>query len=62
MRDVSVPCVTTPLAGDVIKPQRSSGKEGGGYHLGEEGVRWGVGSDWVMEEGFIFFPFFLPLE
>lgn len=58
MRDVSVPCVTTPVAGDVIKPQRSSGKEGGGYHLGEEGVRWGVGSDWDYGGGLYFFSLF----
>lgn len=62
MRDVSVPCVTTPVAGDVIKPQRSSGKEGGVTTWGKRGCvgEWGVTG--IMEEGFIFFPFFLPLE
>lgn len=57
---VSVPCVTSPLAGGMIKPQRSSGKGlEGRVPLEGRGVASGIGDWLVLSKRALIFSFFL---
>lgn len=58
--DVSVPSVTSPLTGGVLKPQRSSGKGlGEKVPLAGRGIASGIGDGLVLSKRAFKFSFFL---